>query len=59
MAKRMISEEMVRHTVEQPEQTGTGYLGRRLAFRSYAEGTLKVVYQAEPDCVIIITTIWE
>lgn len=59
MEFRGITEAMVRETVERPERTGIGYRRRRLAFRRYSAGVLKVVYTKKGQRAIIISTIWE
>jgi uncharacterized protein YuzE len=59
MEFRGITEAMVRETVEDPERTGTGYRRRRLAFRRYSPGVLKVVYTEDGPRTVIISTIWE
>jgi hypothetical protein len=59
MGFRGITEAMVRETVERPEQTGSGYQHRRLAFRRYPAGVLKVVYTEEGPRTVVISTIWE
>ncbi|MBI2154052.1 MAG: DUF4258 domain-containing protein [Candidatus Rokubacteria bacterium] len=59
MRLRGITEAMVKETVEQPERTGTGYRLRRLAYRRYPTGILKVVYTEEGARAVIISTIWE
>lgn len=59
MALRGITEAMVKETVERPERTGIGYRQRRLAFKRYPTGVLKIVYTEEGPRTIIVSTIWE
>lgn len=59
MELRGITEAMVEETIEHPERTGVGYLGRELAYRTYPAGVLKVVYSEKADRFAVITTIWE
>ncbi len=59
MKLRKISPDMVRDTVLHPEKVTQGYRNRKLAYRSYREGVLKVVYSEKPDAIVIISTIWE
>lgn len=59
MALRGITDEMVRQTLEAPDETGTGYQARSLAYRRFPRGRIKVVYVAEPRGIVVITAMWE
>jgi hypothetical protein len=58
MALRGITEAMVRETVETPDRTGIGYQMRFLAWRTFAPGTIKVVYSERPQETFVITVMW-
>jgi hypothetical protein len=55
MAARGISDEMVRQAVEMPEERGTGYRNRGLAYRRFSRGRIKVVYVEQEGCIVVIT----
>jgi hypothetical protein len=42
MSVRGITEEMVRETLVNPEQTGMGYKSRALAYKSFGDRKIKV-----------------
>lgn len=57
--KRHITDSMIQKALTRPDRTGTGYLGRSLAFKSFPEGEIKVVYTIEHGIAVIISVIWE
>jgi len=59
MSGRGISKEMVRQTLVSPEQTGIGYKSRALAYKSFGERRIKVVYTKEDGRFVIISVIWD
>ena len=59
MAARGISDEMVRQALEMPEERGTGYRNRGLAYRRFSRGRIKVVYVEQEGCIVVITVMWE
>ncbi len=59
MSVRGITKEMVRDTLANPEQTGTGYESRFLAYKSFGNKRIKVVYTKEDERFIIISVIWD
>ncbi|MEJ5376121.1 MAG: DUF4258 domain-containing protein [bacterium] len=59
MALRKITDEMVRRTLEMPEEQGTGYRHRSLAYRRFPEGRIKVVYAEDQGRIVVITVMWE
>jgi hypothetical protein len=59
MAARGISDEMVRQALEMPEERGTGYRNRRLAYRRFSQGRIKVVYVEQEGRIVVITVMWE
>jgi hypothetical protein len=59
MALRGITKEMVRQTVEVPDETGVGYRARSLAYRLFPQGRVKVVYVEEAREIVVITVMWE
>jgi len=59
MALRGITEEMVAETLVDPDQTGTGYQARHLAYRRYRNGRIKVVYVDKGHEIIVVTVLWE
>jgi len=59
MSVRGVSKEMVRDTLANPEQTGTGYKSRLLAYKSFGNRRIKVVYAKESEGFVIISVIWD
>lgn len=59
MAVRKITEKMVREAIIHPDNEGVGYQNRFLVYKSFSGGVIKVVFNKEKDCHIIISTIWE
>ena len=59
MALRGIPEEMVRQTLEEPDERGVGYRARSLAYRRFPEGRIKVVYVESDEGITVITVMWE
>ena len=51
--------EMVRDTLANPEQTGKGYESRLLAYKSFGNRRIKVVYTKEDERFVIISVIWD
>ncbi len=50
---------MVRGTLATPEQTGIGYQSRFLAYKSFGNKRIKVVYTKEDEGFVIISVIWD
>jgi len=50
---------MVRDTLANPEQTGIGYKSRFLAYKSFGNKRIKVVYTKEDERFVVISVIWE
>ena len=59
MLVRGITREMVRATLVSPEQTGTGYKSRTLAYNSFGDRRIKVVYSVEDKRFVIISVMWD
>jgi len=59
MSVRGITKEMVRDTLANPEQTGIGYKSRFLAYKSFGNKRIKVVYTKEDERFVVISVIWE
>jgi SOS response regulatory protein OraA/RecX len=59
MALRGISEEMVSRTLQEPEEITVGYRSRKVAFRRFPKGRIKVVYREEQGQVVVITAMWQ
>ena len=59
MSVRGITKEMVKDTLINPEQTGTGYKSRFLAYKSFGNRRIKVVYTKEDEGFVIISVIWD
>jgi len=59
MSVRGVNKEMVRDTLTNPEQTGIGYKNRFLAYKSWGNKRIKVVYTKEDEGFIIISVIWD
>ena len=58
MSVRGIDKEMVRDTLVNPEQIGTGYKNRLLAYKSFSNRKIEVVYTKENERFVIISVIW-
>ena len=59
MSLRGITQEMVRDTLANPEQTGTGYSTRLLVYKSFGDRRIKAVYTKEDESFVIISVIWD
>ena len=59
MSVRGIIREMVKDTLANPAQTDTGYKTRLLAYKSFGNRQIKVVYTKEDERFIIISVIWD
>ena len=59
MSVRGITKEMVRDTLANPEQTGIGYKSRFLAYKSFGNRRIKVIYTKEGEGFVIISVIWD
>ena len=59
MALRKITGEMVQQAIDAPDETGTGYQARLLAYRRFPPGRIKVVYVEKSQETVVITVIWE
>jgi len=59
MSVRGINKEMVRDTLANPEQTGTGYKSRLLAYKSFGNRKIKVIHAKEDERFVIISVIWD
>jgi len=59
MLVRNITKQMVRETLFNPEQTETGYKSRKLAYKSFGDERIKVVYTEEDEKRIIISVMWD
>jgi hypothetical protein len=59
MSLRRITEEMVEETLSKPEREGSGYKDKRVAFKSFGQKSIKVVYAIENNDKVIITVMWE
>jgi len=49
---------MVKATLIKPEREETSIMGRKIAYRSFPVGILKVVYVLERKAHVVISTIW-
>jgi len=58
MVDRGITEDMVTKALTHPDETGTGYRGRALAFRAFPSGRIKVVYKVEGEDTVVISAMW-
>ena len=58
MEIRGITEEMVKNTLYKPDEKGKGYQNRNLAFRTFPQGRVKVVYKIENEEIIVISVMW-
>ncbi len=59
MSIRGITKEMVKAALASPEQTATGYRNRTLAYKSFDDKRIKVIYTVEDDKLVIISVMWE
>ena len=59
MILRGITEKMVRIALLKPDKIGTGYDGRKLVFKKFEKGIIKVVFINKKSSQIIISVIWE
>jgi len=50
---------MVKETLFNPEQTETGYESRTLAYKSFGDKRIKVVYVKENEKHVIISVMWD
>ncbi len=50
---------MVGDTLANPEQTVIGYESRFLAYKSFGNRRIKVVYTKEDERLVIISVIWD
>ncbi len=55
---RSITEEMVEKALSNPDRRGTGYQNRSLAWKTFENGTIKVVYSKENKNYVIISVMW-
>ena len=58
MVLRKISEKMILYTLLRPEKIRNGHSGKRVNFKEFADGIVKVVYTKENGQYIIISAIW-
>ena len=58
MVDRGITEDMVTKALTYPDQAGTGYRGRAVAFRAFPSGRVKVVYKVEGEDTVVISAMW-
>jgi len=58
MVDRGITEDMVTKALTHPDETGTGYRGRAVAFRAFPSGRVKVVYKVEGEDTVVISAMW-
>jgi len=58
MEDRGITQDMVTKALTHPDETGTGYGGRALAFRAFPSGRIKVVYKVEGEDTVVISAMW-
>jgi len=59
MSVRGVTKEMVKDTLANPEQTGVGYKSRFLAYKSFGNRRIKVIYTKEGKRFVIISVIWD
>lgn len=59
MLVRGIAREMVEAALVSPEQTMTGYRNRTLAYKSFGDRRIKVIYAAEDEKFVIISVMWD
>ena len=59
MSLRGITKEMVRDTLGNPEQTGKGYESRFLAYKSFGNRRVKVVYNKEDERSVVVSVMWD
>lgn len=59
LERRGLSEEWIRETINQPDQTVGGYGGRKVAQKKYVlankEYLLRVIYEEQEDLGVVIT----
>ena len=59
MSDRGISKLMVEETLKSPDRMSTGYNNRSIAFKSFKEGIVKVIFFIENNDFVVITVMWE
>ena len=59
METRKISKDMVREALTAPDETDTGYKNRKIVYKNFTQGTIKVVYNMEKDNLVIISVMWQ
>lgn len=57
--RRHITGAMIEKALKEPDKTGIGYNNRNLAYKTFPEGQIKVVYIIENGIPFIISVIWE
>jgi hypothetical protein len=56
MRQRRITEQDVRETLETPDDVQMGDYGRYIAFKSFGNRRIRVVYEEpEPDAYVVVT----
>lgn len=59
LLQRHITKTMVTETIKNPDRTGVGYLNRNLAYKTFPQGEIKVVYAIQKSRLFIVSVIWE
>lgn len=57
--QRHITNAMIKEALTKPNRVGEGYMNRQLAYKTFPEGEIKVVYVIESGIPFIISVIWE
>ena len=57
MKLRGITETMLRDCLMHPDSNGTGYLGRKISYKRFKKGSIKVVYE-DGSPLRVITVMW-
>ena len=58
MELRGITEQMVEEAIASPDNRDIGRGGKRMAFKNFKAGTIKVVFVEESFHTIVITIVW-
>ncbi len=56
---RHITDAMITEALTKPNRIGVGYLNRQLAYKTFPEGEIKVVYVIENNIPFVISVMWE
>ncbi|MEW6680590.1 MAG: DUF4258 domain-containing protein, partial [bacterium] len=59
MATRGITRTMVISALRFPDRIGKGYNNKTLAYKTFSNGTIKVVYTISDAIYVVISVMWE